>query len=82
MSDPFTYRAVYWVWLHELRGIPLGIIRILIQALGNPKAVFHASFSDITTILQEHHKTLRNVAETSHRVRLSASSSQRNLKKA
>lgn len=82
MADPFTYRSIYWVWLHELRGIPLRIKRILLQALGSPKAVFHASFSDITTILQEHQNTLRYVSETTHRERFSALWSQRNLKKA
>jgi DNA processing protein len=83
MSDPFTFRTVYWVWLNELRGISLRTKRMLLTTLGDPEAVFHASLDDITGLLVDSGGTFAEaVHERPGMQSLGPLWSQRNLKQA
>ena len=39
--------VLYWIWLHELIGLPLKAKRMLLQCFTSPQAIYHASFETI-----------------------------------
>ena len=51
MSNTRDHLAVYWVWLNELRGLPLAAKRKLLQILGDPDKIFHATFNTVIGML-------------------------------
>ncbi len=42
---------LYWVWLNELRGIPLSSKRKLLKIFGDPKAIYDAEVSTVIELL-------------------------------
>lgn len=58
--DPMLLRATpelrYWVWFHELRGIPVYRKRILLATYGDPKVIFHLPAKELQ-LPTEHHIT-------------------------
>jgi len=43
--------TLYWIWLHELIGLPLKAKRMLLQRFPSPQAIFHACFETICETL-------------------------------
>ncbi len=59
-------QALYWIWLNELRGLPLKAKRKLLETLGTPREIYHASFDTITSILATGSPHASSVAEGSY----------------
>ena len=55
--------AVYWVWLNELRGLPLQAKRKLLQTLGSPKELYQSSLECVTQVLSNSSRYASTVAE-------------------
>ena len=51
------------MWLNEFRGLPLKIKRTLLETLGNPRDIYHASLDIITYILATGSPHASSVAE-------------------
>ena len=67
MCNACPSQAVYWIWLNELRGIPLRTKRTLLELLGNPEKVFNASCGDIAEVLAGNGKDpVAGVADRNH----------------
>ena len=83
MSNICPSDIVYWIWLNELREIPLRTKRTLLTLLGSPKHVFSAPYNDITEVHVNHSKHLKATANKRHHLdRLAPLWSQRSLKQA
>ena len=73
---------VYWVWLNELRGLPLKAKRKLLETLGNPRDIFHASLDTITSVLATGSPHASSVAEGSKEPAYASVWSERSLETA
>lgn len=78
-------RLLYWIWLNELRGIPLSSKRKLLQIFGEPKAIYDADISAVIDLLARKastHYGSSSVAERTRGSELFTAWSKRDLREA